>query len=88
MRGFLNQINTEGLSVPVSKSLIKLLATPLEQSLTKPKIKNDVIIDGIVGTNSTNATVNTNAITFNFRSPDYSAEQGGYYPVEIHFERQ
>lgn len=27
------------------------------------------------------------ALTFNFRDPDYSAEYGGYHPVEIRIER-
>lgn len=68
------QINIEGLSVPVSKSLVNLLTSSL--------IKNNTIIDGA------DVTANVNAITFNFRSPDYSAEHGGYYPVEINIERQ
>ena len=71
------QINIEGLSVPVSKSLVELLTSSL--------IKNSSIIDGA---DSTNVTDNVNSITFNFRSPDYSAEHGGYYPVEISIERQ
>ena len=28
------------------------------------------------------------AITFNFRDPDYSAETGGYHPVEIRISRR
>jgi hypothetical protein len=78
------QINTEGLSVPVSKSLVELLTTSLEQSL----IKNDAIIDGVDEPNQSDVTANVNSITFNFRSPDYSAKSGGYYPVEIHIERK
>ena len=27
------------------------------------------------------------ALTFNFRDPDYSAEYGGYHPVEVRIER-
>ncbi|CED58358.1 Putative uncharacterized protein [Moritella viscosa] len=76
------QINTEGLSVPVSKSFVELLATSLGKSL----MKNDVIIDGVDEPNQSDVTVNS--ITFNFRSPDYTAEHGGYYPVEISIERQ
>ena len=66
------QINTEGLVVPVSKSLCNLLTESLTQN-----------IDVIVAITNSKAT----AITFNFRSPDYSAELGGYHPVEIHIER-
>ncbi len=29
-----------------------------------------------------------NAITLNFRDPDYSADTGGYHPVEIRMEKQ
>ena len=74
------QINTEGLSVPVSKSLVELLTKSLEQ--------NNAIVGGVVGASCTDDAVDINAITFNFRSPDYSAEYGGYYPVEISIERQ
>jgi hypothetical protein len=28
------------------------------------------------------------AVTINFRDPDYSAETGGYHPVEIRMEKQ
>ena len=31
---------------------------------------------------------NANAITLNFRDPDYSAETGGYHPVEVRLEKQ
>ena len=78
------QINTEGLSVPVSKSLVELLTTSLGKSL----IKNDGIIDGVDELDQSDVTANVNSITFNFRSPDYTAESGGYYPVEINIERQ
>ena len=30
-----------------------------------------------------NAPIKVNAITLNFRDPDYSPESGGYHPVEI-----
>lgn len=36
---------------------------------------------------SINPTLNLTAITFNFRDPNYSAEQGGYHPVEIRISR-
>ena len=29
-----------------------------------------------------------NAITLNFRDPDYSAEAGGFHPVEVRLEKQ
>jgi hypothetical protein len=29
-----------------------------------------------------------NAITLNFRDPDYSAEDGGFHPVEVRLEKQ
>ncbi|MGL6124320.1 MAG: DUF2787 domain-containing protein [Shewanella sp.] len=29
-----------------------------------------------------------NAITLNFRDPDYSAEDGGFHPVEVQIEKQ
>ncbi|MBV7315422.1 DUF2787 domain-containing protein [Shewanella sp. NIFS-20-20] len=29
-----------------------------------------------------------NVITLNFRDPDYSAESGGYHPVEVRLEKQ
>lgn len=29
-----------------------------------------------------------NAITLNFRDPDYSAEKGGFHPVEVRLEKQ
>jgi len=32
--------------------------------------------------------VDSNAITFNFRDPNYSAENGGYHPVEVRLEKQ
>ena len=31
---------------------------------------------------------NANAITLNFRDPDYSAEDGGFHPVEVRLEKQ
>lgn len=31
---------------------------------------------------------NFNAITLNFRDPDYSADNGGYHPVEIRMEKE
>ncbi|MCL1145385.1 DUF2787 domain-containing protein [Shewanella marinintestina] len=31
---------------------------------------------------------NSNAITLNFRDPDYSADNGGYHPVEVRLEKQ
>ena len=74
------QINIEGLSVPVSKSFIELLTSSL--------MKNNAITDGVDESNQSDVTVNVNSITFNFRSPDYSAEHGGYYPVEISIERR
>jgi hypothetical protein len=73
------QINTEGLSVPVSKSFVELLTTSLS--------KNNAII-GVDEPHQSDVTVNVSSITFNFRSPDYTAESGGYYPVEISIERQ
>lgn len=30
----------------------------------------------------------SNAITINFRDPDYSPQRGGYHPVEIRLEKQ
>lgn len=30
----------------------------------------------------------SNAITLNFRDPDYSAEDGGFHPVEVRLEKQ
>ncbi|OEG75174.1 hypothetical protein BEL05_02655 [Shewanella colwelliana] len=30
----------------------------------------------------------SNAITINFRDPDYSADNGGYHPVEVRLEKQ
>jgi len=74
------QINIEGLSVPVSKSFVELLTSSLS--------KNSVIIGGVDEPNQSDVTVNVSSITFNFRSPDYTAEHGGYYPVEINIERQ
>ncbi|CAM3277586.1 DUF2787 family protein [Moritella viscosa] len=74
------QINIEGLSVPVSKSFVNLLTSSL--------IKNNAIVDGVDEPNQSDATANVNSITFNFRSPDYTAEHGGYYPAEISIERQ
>jgi len=73
------QIKHEGLSVRVSKSFVELLTSSL--------IKNVPIIDG-VDESETDVIANVNSITFNFRSPDYSAESGGYYPVEINIERK
>ncbi len=32
-------------------------------------------------------TESVNAITINFRDPTYSAERGGYHPVEVRLER-
>ena len=49
-------------------------------------MKNQQFPDG-VDKSITDDNVNVNAITFNFRSPDYTAEYGGYYPVEICIER-
>lgn len=37
---------------------------------------------------SINPLLDLSAITFNFRDPDYSAELGGYHPVEIRISRQ
>ncbi|SGY81484.1 DUF2787 family protein [Moritella viscosa] len=74
------QINTEGLSVAVSKSFVELLATSLS--------KNNAIIDGVDEPNQSDVAVDVNSITFNFRSPDYTAESGGYYPVEVNIERK
>ncbi|MEC4727875.1 DUF2787 domain-containing protein [Shewanella sp. D64] len=34
------------------------------------------------------ATKEANAIMLNFRDPDYSAENGGYHPVEVRLEKQ
>ena len=31
---------------------------------------------------------NSNAITINFRDADYSADNGGYHPVEVRLEKQ
>ena len=36
---------------------------------------------------SINPTLNLTAITFNFSDPGYSAELGGYHPVEIRISR-
>ena len=36
---------------------------------------------------SVNPMLDLTAITFNFRDPNYSAEQGGYHPVEIRISR-
>ena len=36
---------------------------------------------------SINPTLDLTAITFNFRDPTYSAELGGYHPVEIRISR-
>ena len=33
-------------------------------------------------------TKDANAITLNFRDPDYSAEAGGFHPVEVRLEKQ
>ncbi|MCL1056807.1 DUF2787 domain-containing protein [Shewanella gelidimarina] len=78
------QIKTEGLSVPVSQSLTALLT----KSLNHKSIENKLSIDGVDELDIPDVTVNTYYITFNFRSPDYSAEYGGYHPVEISIERK
>jgi hypothetical protein len=38
----------------------------------------------LMGTNPKDA----NAITLNFRDPDYSADRGGFHPVEVRLEKQ
>ena len=35
-----------------------------------------------------NVSVSTSAITLNFRDPNYSAETGGFHPVEVRLERR
>jgi hypothetical protein len=39
-------------------------------------------------TDTTTSANTTNAITLNFRDPDYSALAGGYHPVEIRVEKK
>jgi len=49
------------------------LPLPVSSKLT------DLIRDALKGKDFTNKT----SVTLNFRDPDYSAEKGGYHPVEI-----
>ncbi|WP_127025756.1 DUF2787 family protein [Rheinheimera mangrovi] len=44
----------------------------------------DLIKEALKGKDLTNKT----SVTLNFRDPDYSAEKGGYHPVEIMLKRK
>lgn len=56
------------------------------QGLTLPanlfKLLNKEIVKSAISTTA------LNAITFNFKDDDYSANTGGYHPVEIRVEKQ
>lgn len=53
------------------------LALPVSKQLT------DAIADLL-----TNHSVTADSVTINFRDPSYSAESGGFHPVEIRLERR
>ena len=44
----------------------------------------DLVKEALKGKDLTNKT----SVTLNFRDPDYSAEKGGYHPVEINLKRK
>lgn len=54
------------------------LPLPVTNKLT------DIIKDALKGKDLNGKT----SVTLNFRDPDYSAENGGYHPVEIMLKRQ
>lgn len=54
------------------------LPLPVTSKLT------DIIKDALKGKDLTGKT----SVTLNFRDPDYSAENGGYHPVEIMLKRK
>ncbi|WP_348727858.1 DUF2787 family protein [Rheinheimera texasensis] len=54
------------------------LPLPVSSKLT------DLIKESLKGKDLINKT----SVTINFRDPDYSAEKGGYHPVEIMLKRQ
>ena len=55
----------------------KDLALPVSQRFTKA-------LTAELG----DVSVSTSAITLNFRDPSYSAETGGFHPVEVRLERR
>lgn len=57
---------------------INNLPLPVTNKLT------DIIKDALKGKDLTGKT----SVTINFRDPDYSAETGGYHPVEMMLKRQ
>jgi len=57
---------------------INNLPLPVTSKLT------DIIKNALKGKDLTNKT----SVTLNFRDPDYSAEHGGFHPVEIMLKRQ
>ena len=59
------------------------LPVPVNQALVA--ILQQHITEAVSNTNATSAP---DAITLNFRDPDYSAEAGGYHPVEIRLTYQ
>lgn len=56
------------------------------QGFPVPAKLYQLINQSLAGTSVPNNAFN--AITLNFRDPDYSADTGGYHPVEIRMEKQ
>ena len=61
------QVQSTGYPLTVSKKLVAILQRELDR----------LVVD------QTTAEEQSEGVTFNFRDPDYSAESGGYHPVEI-----
>jgi len=65
------KINTSNLPLPVKSNLTDIIKEALKSK-------------DLTGKTSVTFTFNFN---FNFKDPDYSAETGGYHPVEIMLQR-